>query len=224
MSRRIALALAFAFTTVVTFAIIAVGTTTGLFAGDDGGGASAATEASPEDVAGALLYLAATSGAPEQAPADAAPNVITEYVYVDEPAPPPVVSYVRSEPPPVPPPAGQQAPAPAPAAETAAGESSQPAPQPTSPAQRSDDDGADDEHSVAYGACDDEFKSTVAEIEPAEGGSLVTWTNGEQTVVVDGTRHAGELAVGTSAKVHAKQLWAGCTAIEIEISGDEDDD
>jgi hypothetical protein len=68
MTRRLALAVALAFTTVVTFALVAVGAQAGLFGGGGKDGA-------PADAA------AGQQATPE-------PTVITEYIYIDQTATP----------------------------------------------------------------------------------------------------------------------------------------
>ena len=65
MTRRLALAVALAFTTVVTFALVAIGAQAGLFGGGGKDGA-------PADAAAG------------QATPTAEPTVITEYIYVDQ--------------------------------------------------------------------------------------------------------------------------------------------
>ena len=65
MTRRLALAVALAFTTVVTFALVAIGAQAGLFGGGGKDGA-------PADAAAGL------------ATPTAEPTVITEYIYVDQ--------------------------------------------------------------------------------------------------------------------------------------------
>jgi len=78
MQRRLALALSLAFTTIVTFGVIAVGAQTGIFGGGHTEKAQqTAVEQSPEP----------PTPAPTVAPAPPTPVIITEYVYVDEPAP-----------------------------------------------------------------------------------------------------------------------------------------
>ena len=81
MQRRIALAVALAFTIVTSFSVITVGARSELF-GDD---------ASGEEPPAAVL-LGASPVEPTAAPAQVAPYapepiVVTAYVYVDEPAP-----------------------------------------------------------------------------------------------------------------------------------------
>ena len=65
MTRRLALAVALAFTTVVTFALVAIGAQAGLFGGGGKDGA-------PADAAAG------------QATPTAEPTVITEYIYIDQ--------------------------------------------------------------------------------------------------------------------------------------------
>ena len=69
MTRRLALAVALAFTTVVTFALVAIGAQAGLFGG--GGNDGAPAEASVGETA------TGRTATPE-------PTVITEYIYIDQ--------------------------------------------------------------------------------------------------------------------------------------------
>ena len=69
MTRRLALAVALAFTTVVTFALVAIGAQAGLFG--DGGKDGAPAEASVGETA------------TPQTPAGE-PTVVTEYIYIDQ--------------------------------------------------------------------------------------------------------------------------------------------
>ena len=69
MTRRMALAVALAFTTVVTFALVAIGAQAGLFG--DGGKDGAPAEASVGETA------TGQTPTPE-------PTVITEYIYIDQ--------------------------------------------------------------------------------------------------------------------------------------------
>ena len=71
MTRRLALAVALAFTTVVTFALVAIGAQAGLFG--DGGKDGAPAEAS----------VGETATPTGQTPA-AEPTVVTEYIYIDQ--------------------------------------------------------------------------------------------------------------------------------------------
>jgi hypothetical protein len=80
MQRRIALAIALAFTIVTSFSVITVGARTGLF-GDDASG-----EEPPKAVVPAASPAVPTAAA-QVAPYVPEPIVVTEYVYVDEPAP-----------------------------------------------------------------------------------------------------------------------------------------
>lgn len=74
MTRRVALALAVALTTVVTFAVVATGQEVGMF-----GGAGAGEDTS----ASAHQQLSTPTPTPIMEP-----DVITEYIYLDEPAAP----------------------------------------------------------------------------------------------------------------------------------------
>lgn len=218
MPRRVALAIALAFTTVVSFMIIALGVNAGMFFGGDDGDADAAVaeEASPDDVAAALQYLAAIS-APTQAPAPAAAEVVTEYVYLYED----VV---------VPAPSGDNTTAPRPTATTKA--------RPTAVATATEEPIIEEEEVVAAptapnptatapaaaptsappppppaGPSEMEFTGTVASI----NGSSVTWSYSGGTLTTQVGGDLEGLAVGTVAKVHALKVSTGYVAKEIEI-------
>jgi hypothetical protein len=219
-----ALAAALAFTTIVTFALVLTGTRGGLFSNrDDSNGdvTAAAAEPSPEEIAGALQYLASAGVPPAQEP-----EYVTEYVYVDEPSGPPTVRYVTAPSAPggrvplVAQPTAPPAPAaPAPEPTEPAWEPTQPAPPPlpteapppppppapTSPPRQS---GPLDE---------DEFSGTVTAI----NGNVVTFAHDGTTTDVKVTEDLDRLDVGTRAKVHALLLSSGWVAKEIEVD-DED--
>lgn len=77
MQRRIALSLSLAFTTVVMFAMVAVGAQAGFFSEQRRAAASPAVAS-----AGAATDTVAAAPAPED------PIIVTDYVYVDEPGAP----------------------------------------------------------------------------------------------------------------------------------------
>jgi hypothetical protein len=216
-----ALAAALAFTTIVTFALVLTGTRGGLFRsrGDSTDGVTeAAAEPSPEEIAGALQYLASAGIPPAQEP-----EYVTEYVYVDEPSGPPTVRYVTAPSAPagrVPlvsqPTAPPEPTAPAPEPTAPAWEPTQaappplpteappPAPAPTSlPRQRGPLD-------------EDEFSGTVTAI----NGDVVTFAHDGTTTDVRVTEDLDRLDIGTRAKVHALLLSSGWVAKEIELDDD----
>lgn len=82
MQRRIALALSLAFTTIVTFAVVAVGAQAGFF--------SEHKTAKAAQVAADTAKTGGASTVPDtaQAPANQDPLVVTDYVYVDQTAVP----------------------------------------------------------------------------------------------------------------------------------------
>ena len=79
------LAGALAITTVITFMLVVTGVSAGFFGGRSDGGEAAAEGMSPEELAGALLYLAAQAS-PTVAVQEVVtePRIVTEYVYVYE--------------------------------------------------------------------------------------------------------------------------------------------
>ncbi len=93
MPRRVALALSLAFTTIVTFSLVALGVNAGFFSDAKKSAttqrAQAAGQPPPGDVDAALRYLAAVADQTAQAGTSASsqpsgPRVITEYVYLYE--------------------------------------------------------------------------------------------------------------------------------------------
>jgi hypothetical protein len=212
MQRRFALALALSVTTVTVFGLVALGTRGGLFGAGTTG--EPAAEASADEIAGALQYLAAVSSEPTAA----APEVVTEYVYVDAPAGPPQVRYITTS---------GNAPASA-APPTAAGpapasgpgdipeEHAEPtvdAPAPATPAQPPPEHEDDDEGGGGGERTEDEFVGIVS----AVNGELVTFSHDGTSTVVRVTKKLDELQPGVRAKVHALLLADGWVAKEIEV-------
>jgi hypothetical protein len=210
MQRRIALALSLAFTTIVAAALVMMGSSAGWLSDNakpPKAAQAAAPTATPDDSAAALLYLAAIRGTPSE------PNVVTEYVYVndDSGAPrrapaegnlapaAPTAAGQPTAPPATPRPAPTDPPAPS---ATAAPPSTTQQPQPSATPQPA--------------ACPTEFVSTVTSVQAAGSGTSVAWSDGAVTLVVAGTPGGSSLAPGVRAHVHAMALSAGCTATEIE--------
>lgn len=79
MTRRVALALALALTTVVTFALVVIGTQAGLFGSKSGGDTTSALAQEPS--AAATASAPADTQAPTQAPG--VTEYLTEYRYYD---------------------------------------------------------------------------------------------------------------------------------------------
>lgn len=225
MQRRIALAVAFTLTVVASFAMVVVGRQAGLFGGGSGSGeeAAVAADAGADDLGAALRYLAAIN-----APA---PEPVTEYVYVDEPAGPPQITYVTrgggSGAAPSPPQAA--VPAPPQAAPELAEEDetverepeqpSQPEPtpneEPTAPAPPPSQPQPNDERG------EEEFTGTVT----AMSGDIVTFSHDGESVSVRVTeRDLGRLRVGATAKVHAIRTSSSWVAKEIEVKDEKDGD
>jgi hypothetical protein len=219
MQRRIALALAFACTVVVVFALFAMGRQAGFF----GGGTTAASQqgkadsAGPDDVGGALRYLAAVN---QPAPT---PGTVTEYVYVDVPGSPQLTYVTRSGPsapatngepqrlPTVPPgPAPTQAPPPTAVAPTSVPPT--PAPRPTSPAPSPVPTSPPPAAPPSSGTT--EFTGTVASVD----GNVVVFThNGTSTPVTVSSRDLTRLQPGVLAHVHARASGGVWVAEEIEV-------
>jgi hypothetical protein len=193
-------------TTITTFALIALGTRGGLF-GTSGEDDAAASAASPDDVAAALQYLAAQ----EQA-ASPAPQVVTEYVYLDAPADPPQITYVtRTGGAPaasqtLAPGPTQAAPPTVPAQEPTA---TLPTEQPTRVPPTVAATPVSPERSVTG---EDEFQGTVTAI----NGEMVTFARQGGAIVVQ-VGDPGVLDVGMTVKVHAIRVGDTWVAKEIEF-------
>jgi hypothetical protein len=205
MPRRIALAVALAFTTTVTFVIVAVGWEAGVFGGGGGSGGTA----SAEEIAGALQYLAAMASPSPTAGAatakSAGPRVVTEYVYVYEDVP------------------GASAPVPS---GTDAGSAAQPTDEPPTPPATERPSAtpveatplpptppptAEPSRSLPTEL---EFTGTVTAIE----GDLVTWNYGGGALTTRVSQQIEDLRVGAAAKVHAMLVSSGeYVAKEIEL-------
>jgi hypothetical protein len=220
-----ALAAALAFTTIVTFALVLTGTRGGLFRNRGGTDDEvvAAAEPSPEEIAGALQYLASAGVPPAQGP-----EYVTEYVYVDEPSGPPTVRYVTAPSPQSAAPAGQVPPAAQPTAPAgpppaATAEPTEPLPAPTQPAAPPAPTDvppppAPTSPPQQGGPLDeDEFTGTVTAI----NGNVVTFAHDGTSTDVRVTEDLDRLDVGTRAKVHALLLSSGWVAKEIEVGGDD---
>ena len=211
MPRRISLALALAFTTVVTFAVIAIGAQAGVFS--DHKTTDAAAEEAPVDAA---VYAAAPEASAD-APATVAPQVImqTDYVDVQDPPPPGAVAAANPDA------TGTSGAAATPTARsaatrtpiatstTAATATTQPAatattapPNPTATAP------------AASLPSEIEFVGSVTAI----NGNQVTFSHGGTLTTVQ-VSSPGALSVGVTAHVHALLKPAGYVATEVEVGG-----
>jgi hypothetical protein len=234
MQRRIALALALAFTTVVVFSMVAVGANAGFFS-------DAKKKASTQNARAYEQPAAADPSASGAQPA-AAPQVVTDYVYLDETPVPDVTYVLRKSQPAAADVQSQQKhdekQQPTVAASQQSAASTPALPQPTAPAATPTQPAAE---AVAptqppasatptsapptstpaptqaptapppSGSCPTEFVSTVTAIQPASQGNWVTWANGAVTLVTGrSTPH-----VGVQYQVHTQITSAGCTATEI---------
>lgn len=205
MQRRFALAAALAFTIVVTFAVVTLGTRARLFGAD-----------TKREAAQALADAQPSAAPPTAASAPPAqPQVVTEYVYVDAPggarqvaAPaaqqaaaqspaPAAPAGVPTQAPPTPaPPTVRPGPTQAPPPTTAPAPTTTPPPAPTSaPRQQSEI----------------EFVGTVTAVQ----GNMVTFSYSGTSVVVQ--VNSGSLQVGDQAHVHANLVNGVYVASEIEM-------
>jgi hypothetical protein len=223
MQRRVALAIALALTIVTAFSIIVVGTRTGLFGNDHSAAAVAEFTAATVPAA-----PSATPSPPQVAAQAPDPIVVTEYVYLDEPAP----AAAR--------PQNGAAPSAASASGQAADDSGEQedvdevptrAPQPTQPAAHPTAPLSQPTPPPAQptspppptqppappaptGPSELEFTGAVTAI----NGEIVTWSHDDTTTAVRVTENLDRLQVGTRAKVHAIRTASGYVAKEIEFS------
>ena len=232
MQRRIALSLSLAITTIVTFALVAVGAQAGFFSEHKTAKADEIVAAAPAD--GASTYAAPADTAP--APAEEGPFVVTDYVYIDEPGAPVGVRGTRAASwPATPAPAALKAASkataqsqPAATAQPAAAIPTQAAPEstateppaPTStpqpaaaptqpPVQPSPPPAPSQPNEI-------EFTGTVTAID----GNTVTFAHGGKWTPVTVTKKLSDLEIGTRAKVHARLSGGAYIATEIEVGGD----
>ena len=216
MSRRISLAFALAFTTVVTFAVVVLGANSGVFSDAPKEDAAAGMEVHPTPAPPAVV-------APGAAPAPAGemtPQVIIEYQYVDVTvsAPAAVGPTRPAGAPPVTPtpatPAATQvddgAPSPSPSPVAPAPPTVAP-PSPTAPATATTAASATPAPKKEL-----EFTGTVTSV----SGDLVTFSyGGDKTVTVRVvTMSTSLLPTGTRAHVHALLLSDGYVAKEISVA------
>jgi len=213
MPRRIALALALAITTVVTFAVIAVGAQAGIFSADH----AAKAEGNADLSADATVPEVPAEPAAPEAPILPDPIIVTEYVYVDETAvavrnaDAPAGATPKADPSATPAlPAAAKATATAAAATEPAAPSATavPASTATAPAQQPPAPPPAQQQEL-------EFTGAVTAIE----GDQVTFAHGGTTTTVRVTKNLGSLSIGTTATVHAILVSSGYVAKEFEIRG-----
>ncbi len=206
MPRRISLAIALAFTTVVTFAVIAIGAQAGVFSEHKTSNAAAeeAPAVAPADPAAAV--------APADAPASAAPQVIVETDYVDVQDPPPTSASTAK-------PATTET---ARATSTAAaGTTRTPvatqtagATATTPPVSTATAVPANPTATSAAAPAEIEFVGSVTAI----SGNQVTFNHGGILTTVQ-VSNPGALAVGVTAHVHALLKPGGYVATEVQVGG-----
>jgi hypothetical protein len=198
MTRRMALAAALAFTTIVTFSVVVFGAQHGVFSDK-----KASRQAVAEPPADTPEPEATATRVPPPAPL--APVVLTRYVYVDDPAPeaaaPPAAAAAAS--PPTAAPAASPTRAASPTAQPSATPTTLPptaTPAASAPAQSQ--------------STELEFVGTVTAID----GNVVTFSHeGQLTAVQVG--NPSSLTVGTTAHVHAILKSGAYVATEIEAGG-----
>ena len=205
MPRRISLAVALAFTTVVTFAVIAIGAPAGVFSEHKTSNAAAeeAPAVAPGDPASAV--------APADAPATTAPQVVVETDYVDVQDPPPASASTAK-------PATTET---ARATSTAAGATQTPAATQTAratattpPASTATAVPGNPTAAAAAAPAEIEFVGSVTAID----GNEVTFNHGGILTTVQ-VSNPGALAVGITAHVHALMKPGGYVATEVQVGG-----
>jgi hypothetical protein len=216
MPRRISLAIALAFTTIVTFAVIAVGGQAGLF----NAGSPSKVAATAEQVPGTAPAVATVPlQDPPAAPAADA-QMITEYVYVEDTpvagqpaAAAQAASRANSA-------AGSPSTPTAPAGATQTAQPTSPAPtrtaapSPTTAAAPTATTAQPPAPTSSALPAEIEFVGTVTAI----NGSLVTFSHGGITTIVK-VSNPGALFVGASAHVHALLTSTGYVAAEVALGG-----
>jgi hypothetical protein len=232
MQRRIALSLSLAITTIVTFALVAVGAQAGFFSEHKTAKADEIVAAAP--AADASTYAAPADTAP--APAEEGPFVVTDYVYIDEPGAPVGVRGTRAASrPATPAPAALKAASkataqsqPAATAQPAAAIPTQAAPEstatePPAPTSTPPPAAAPTQPPVQPGPPpapsqpkEIEFTGTVTDID----GNTVTFAYRGTSTPVTVTKKLSDLEIGTRAKVHARLSGVAYIATEIEVGGD----
>ena len=206
MQRRISLAVALAFTTVVTFAVIAIGAQAGVFS--EHKASNAAAEEAP------AVAPADAAAAPGDAPVSA-PQVIVETEYVDVQDPPAAGNPSAANPAPS---ATVRAAAtlttgPG-ATRTAAATQTAKATATTPPAPTGTAGQPKPTATTAAAPAEIEFVGSVTAI----NGNQVTFQHGGSLTTVQ-VSNPGALAVGVSAHVHALLKPGGYVATEVQVGG-----
>lgn len=213
MSRRISLAFALAFTTVVTFAVVVLGANSGVFSDAPEEETAAGVEVQPTPAPPAVV---APGAAPTPA-GEMTPRVIIEYQYVDVTvSAPAAVGPTR--------PAGAPPVTPTPAAPAATPvDDGEPSPSPAAPASPTVAPPSPVPVTATPAAAatpapkkELEFTGTVTSV----SGDLVTFSyGGDKTVTVRVvTMSTSLLPAGTRAHVHALLLSDGYVAKEISVA------
>jgi hypothetical protein len=211
MPRRISIAAALALTTIVTFALIAIGSQAGIFSESKPSSANAAASA-PSAVVPAVP---AAPEAPTAAPTSAAPQVIvqTDYVDVIDPPPPSNVSGTT--------PANGKTPetgatpsASAAATRTALATATARATATASPPATATAAPPMPTATTASLPSEIEFVGTVTAID----GNQVTFNHGGSLTTVQ-VSNPGALSIGDTAHVHALLKSTGYVATEVQVGG-----
>ncbi|TAK55337.1 MAG: hypothetical protein EPO22_14625 [Dehalococcoidia bacterium] len=210
MPRRISLAVALAFTTVVTFAVIAIGAQSGVFSDHK------TSDAAAEEAPAAAAAEAAAPAAPADAPASAAPQVIVQTDYVDV------------QDPPLPAAAATAKPAAAGTADAGASPTASSAATRTPVATRTAAATATTQPAATATAAPSKPTATAGASLPAEiefvgsvtaiSGNQVTFNHGGALTTVQ-VSNPGALAVGVTAHVHALLKAGGYVATEVQVGG-----
>jgi hypothetical protein len=208
MQRRLALAVALAFTTLVTFGVVVFGAQHGVFSDKKASAQDAVVEA-PADTPAPEPTVAEP---PAQAPAPLEPVVLTRYVYVDDPAPaataaPPPAAVAST-------PAASPTATPTRAASPTALPSATPTEVPPTAAPSSTPAATATPAPASVQATEIEFVGTVTAI----SGNIVTFSHGGQQTDVR-VQDPSSLSTGARVHVHAVLKGGVYVAAEIEAGG-----
>lgn len=240
MHRRIALSLSLAITTIVMFAMVAVGAQAGFFS-------EHTTAKAAQSVAGAPAGDAGAYAAPADVPAGDDPMVVTDYVYVDEAGAPTLVRAPRAVSPPVT--AASAAPSTASKAKTqaqaqpvAAAQTAEQPPEATKPAAATATQAAPEstatQPAVATSTAQPAPADTSAPAQPtappasslpreiefigtvtAIDGNIVTFAHRGALTEVRVTSHISSLEIGARLHVHA--VLSGGVYVATELGGED---
>jgi len=203
MQRRLALAVALAFTTLVTFGVMVFGAQNGIFSDKKAAAQDAVAEPPPDTPEAA----SAAAAPPAPAPAQLEPLVQTRYVYVDDPAPagPPPASVAST-------PAASPTATPTRSASATALPAATATAIPPTAAPSSTPPATATAAPQSVQASEIEFVGTVTAI----SGNMVTFSHGGTQTDVQ-VKDPSSLSIGAQTHVHAILKSGVYVATEIEV-------